>query len=97
MGDFRVLVTNVQKGLNFGNCNVCIFYSYDPNTNKMVQFEGRTTRSVDIIGKHSRILVSEGKEYNRLKKDIADRALASDMFAGSDFSCVLSLLLESEG
>lgn len=97
MGDFRVLVTNVQKGLNFGNCNVCIFYSYDPNTNKMVQFEGRTTRSVDIIGKHSRILVSEGKEYNRLKKDIADRALASDMFAGSDFSCVLSLLLETEG
>lgn len=95
MGDFRVLVTNVQKGLNFGNCNVCIFYSYDPNTNKMVQFEGRTTRSVDIIGKHSRILVSEGKEYNRLKKDIADRALASDMFAGSDFSCILSLLLDA--
>lgn len=96
LGDFRVLVTNVQKGLNFGNCNVCIFYSYDPNTNKMVQFEGRTTRSVDIIGKHCRVLVSQGKEYNRLNKDIADRALASDMFAGSDFSCILSLLLERE-
>lgn len=96
MGDFRVLITNVQKGLNFGDCNVCIFYSYDPNTNKMVQFEGRTTRSVDIVGKHSRVLVSSGKERNRFDKGLADRAKGSDAFAGSDYSCVLMLLLDKD-
>lgn len=94
MGDFRVLVTNVQKGLNFGNCNVCIFYSYDPNTNKMVQFEGRMTRSENIIGKHSYVLASKGKEINKLKKELKARAEASDAFAGSDYSCILMLLLE---
>lgn len=96
MGDFKVLVTNVQKGLNFGHCNCCIFYSYDPNPNKMVQFEGRMTRSHDIIGKSVYLLISKGKELNRFKKVVADRAQASDLFAGSDFSCVLSLLLSED-
>lgn len=96
MGDIRVLVTNVQKGLNFGNCNDCVFYSYDPNPNRMVQFEGRMTRSRDIVGKNVYLLVSRGKELNRFKEVVADRANASDMFAGSDFSCVLSLLLDNE-
>lgn len=95
LGDFRVLVTNVQKGLNFGHCNACIFYTYDPNPNKMVQFEGRMTRSKDIIGKKVVLLMSSGKEYKRFLSVVADRAKASDLFAGSDFSCVLSLLLDS--
>lgn len=95
MGDFRVLVTNVQKGLDFGHCNACIFYSYDPNPNKMVQFEGRITRSTDIVGKKVYLLISKGKELNNFKKVVSDRAKASDIFAGSDFSCVLSLILDS--
>lgn len=94
MGDFRVLITNVQKGLNFGNCNACIFYSYDTNPNKMVQFEGRMTRSKDIINKHVRLIVSRGNELSRFKKVVASRAQASDLFAGSDFSNVLSILLD---
>lgn len=96
LGDFRVLVTNVQKGLDFGHCNNCIFYSYDPNPNKMVQFEGRMTRSRDIIGKHVYLIVSEGKELKRFQEVVADRAKASDVFAGSDFSCVLNLLLKED-
>ena len=95
LGDIRVLITNVQKGLNFGNCNHCIFYTYDPNPNKMVQFEGRMTRSFNIVGKHVYLLLSEGKELSTFNSIIADRARASDVFAGSDFSCVLSLLLSS--
>lgn len=94
MGDFRVLITNVQRGLDFDNCNVCIFYSYEPNTNKMVQFEGRMTRSKDIIGKHAYVLASRGKEVNKLKNEIKDRAKASNDFAGSDYSCILMLLLD---
>ena len=96
LGDIRVLITNVQKGLDFGDCNICIFYDYDPNPNKMVQFEGRMTRSKDIIGKHVYLLVSQGKELKAFKSVVADRAKASDLFSGSDFSCVLQLLLNSE-
>lgn len=93
--DIRVLVTNVQKGLNFGNCNYCVFYDYDPNPNNMVQFEGRMTRSNDIVGKHVYLLVSRGRELESLKNVVAKRATASDLFAGSDFSCVLSILLDN--
>lgn len=96
LGDFRVLITNVQKGLDFGDCNVCVFYDFDPNPNNMVQFEGRMTRSKDIVGKSVYLLVSEGKELKTLKSVVADRAKASDLFSGSDFSCVLQLLLNSE-
>lgn len=95
-GQFRVLITNVQKGLNFGNCNTCIFYSYDPNPNRMVQFEGRMTRSFNIIGKHVYLIISKGKELSRFKEVVSDRAKASDLFAGSDFSCVMSILLDSD-
>lgn len=92
-GEINILITNVQKGLNFGNCNHCIFYDYDPNPNKMVQFEGRMTRSYNIDNKHVYLLISRGKELSTFKRIISDRAKASDIFAGSDFSCVLSILL----
>lgn len=93
--EFRVLITNVQKGLDFGHCNACIFYDYDTNPNKMVQFEGRTTRSYDIVGKKVYLLISRGNELKSFKEVAATRADASDVFAGSDFSCVLSILLDS--
>lgn len=93
LGDIKILITNVQKALNFGNCNHCIFYSYDSNPNKMVQFEGRMTRTYNIVDKHVILLVSKGDELRNLKQLVADRAKASDVFAGSDFSCVLSILL----
>lgn len=93
LGDTRILITNVQKALNFGNCNHCVFYSYDSNPNKMVQFEGRMTRTYNIVDKHVILLISKGQELSNFKNMIADRAQASDVFAGSDFSCVLSILL----
>jgi len=96
LGDLDVLITSVQKGLDFGNCNYCIFLDYDPNPNKMVQFEGRMTRSFDIINKHVYVLISRGKELKSFKNILSDRAQASDLFAGSDFSCILSILLDEE-
>ena len=92
--EIKVLITNVQKGLDFAHCNHCIFYSYDASPNKMVQFEGRMTREYNIIDKHVYLLISRGRELNKFKSIVKDRAVASDMFAGSDFSCVLSLLLD---
>lgn len=96
LGGFRILITNVQKGLDFGNCNACIFYTYDSNPNKMVQFEGRMTRSYDIVNKHVILIISRGKELKTFKNVVSDRAQASDVFAGSDFSCVLSILLDED-
>ena len=62
----------------------------------MVQFEGRMTRQRDIVNKHVYLLVSEGKELKALQEVVKDRAKASDLFAGSDYSCVLSLLLNDD-
>ena len=83
----------MQKGLNFGNCNYCIFYGFDPNPNKMVQFEGRITRSFDIIDKHVVVLCSEGKEFKRFNEVIKRRAEASSKFSKADISCIMSILL----
>lgn len=92
--EFRVLITNVQKGLDFGDCNYCIFYSFDPNPSKMIQFEGRITRSFDIVGKNVILLCSEGRELDRLNKVIKERAKAASDFTNVDLSCIMDLLLE---
>lgn len=95
-GKFRVLITTVQRGMDFDNCNTAIFYSYDPSPAKMVQFEGRMTRSFNIVGKSVYVIVTEGRELNRLKSKIAERAKASVEFAESDFSLVLDLLVDAD-
>ena len=94
-GSIRILITNVQKGLDFDNCNHCIFYKYDTSS-KMVQFEGRMTRSFNIVDKHVYVLLTAGEEERKFNKVIGDQARASDMFAGSDFSCVMSLFLNED-
>lgn len=92
-GAFRILITNVQKALNFGNCDYCIFYSVITNTSQMVQFEGRMTRSFDIYGKHVYILCTEGKEYRTLRNIVKERARAQRDFTTTDYSVTLSVLL----
>lgn len=91
-GKYKILVTNVQKGLNFGNCNMTIFYSALPNPNQMVQVEGRMTRDYHIENKSIFVLATKGREQRTLQEVIAGRAKASEDFAGSDFSLVLELL-----
>lgn len=91
-GDYRVLITNVQKGLNFGSCDYCIFYSFDANPSAMIQFEGRTTRDFDIVGKHIYILCSEGEEYRKFNSVIRPRAKATTELTNSDISVVMQIL-----
>ena len=93
--DYKVLITNVQKGLNFGNCNYCIFYSFDPNPSRMIQFEGRITRDFDIIGKHIYILCSEGAEFKSLNEVVKQRAKATSEFTNTDFSVIMDILLNN--
>jgi superfamily II DNA or RNA helicase len=92
-GDFRVLITNVQKGLNFGSCNYCIFYSFDPNPSHMIQFEGRITRDFDVIGKHIYVLCSRGEEYKTLNNVVRQRAKATSEFTNTDLSVIMDILL----
>lgn len=91
--EFRVLITSVQKSLNFGDCNHCILYSYDSNPSAMVQFEGRITRDFDIVGKHIYILCSEGKEYKVLNEVVRERAKAASEFTEMDLSIILRILI----
>lgn len=91
-GEFNILVTDVQKGLNFGSCNYCIFYSFNPNPQKMGQMEGRTTRDFDIINKHIYLLCSEGKEKKYLEKVVSTRAINGTRFTDIDSNCILGLL-----
>lgn len=92
--EYKVLLTSVQKGLNFGDCNHCIFYSFDPNPARMIQFEGRTTRSFDIIGKSVYILCSKGQEYKTLCKTAKQRAKATSDLTNADISVVMNILLD---
>lgn len=94
--EFRVLITNVMKGLNFGNTNHVVIYSAPGNVNHLVQFEGRATRGMNIHDKHLLVLVTEGEEEERFQELLSQRAKSSDEFAGSDYSLVLSLLLEKD-
>jgi ERCC4-related helicase len=91
--EYQILITSVQKGLNFGDCNYCIFYGFDPNPSSMIQFEGRTTRSFDIIGKNVYILCSMGKEYKQLHAKLRSRTVATTEMSKTDLSVVLSILL----
>lgn len=92
-GEYRVLITNVMKGLNFGNCNYIVIFTTPGNVNHLVQFEGRATREHDIRNKHLMLLCTAGPERKRFDNVLAERAKASDAFAGSDHSLIMKLLL----
>lgn len=94
--EFRVLITNVMKGLNFGDTNHSVIYTTPGNPNHLVQFEGRSTRGFDIKDKHLLAISTDGPEDARFRGTIAKRAQASDKFAGSDYSLILALLLEKD-
>lgn len=95
-GEYRVLITNVMKGLNFGHCNHTIIYTVPGNINNLVQFEGRYTREFDVVGKRLAMLVMEGQEEQRISNMLGDRARASNQFSGNDYSLVLELLTGDE-
>lgn len=95
--EFKVLITNVQRGLNFGDCNYCIFYSFDPNPSRMLQFEGRTTRDFNIVGKNVYILCSEGLERRQLTDIVRQRAQATVDLTNVDISVVMDVLLKGCG
>ena len=73
-----------------------IFYSFDPNPSKMIQFEGRTTRSFDIKGKTVYVLCSLGQEKKALEEIVKQRARATADMTNTDISVIMDILLERE-
>ena len=65
-GGFRVIVTNLKKGLNLGFINHLIFYSFTGNSGITNQIEGRIVRSQDIHDKHLYLLLARREEYKVL-------------------------------
>lgn len=92
--EFRFLITNVKKGLNFGFCDHCIFYGYDANPSSMMQVEWRMEREFDIIGKNVYILSSEGPEYKTIQGVVRDRADATSKMTNTDYSIVMDILIK---
>lgn len=90
-GVFDVLITNISRGLNFDNVDNIIFYEF-PSVSRAVQFEGRMTRSLDILNKHLYVILSECKELNKFRGILAERANAVTKFSNADYSLILNLL-----
>ncbi|PHE64377.1 helicase SNF [Bacillus toyonensis] len=91
--EYDILVTSVQKGLDFGEVENLVFYSFSSNPNKMIQMEGRITRSFNIENKNFFILANEGRELNKLRKEVKKTMGSSMDFSSSDLSAVVELLL----
>lgn len=93
--EYKILITSVQKGLDFGDVKNLIFYSFSTNPNKMIQMEGRITRSFNVENKNIFILAQEGRELNKLKKEVKKTLQNSADFTSTDLSGVVELLLNS--
>lgn len=94
-GYYQILITNVQKGLNFQNCDNVIFFEF-PSVGRAIQVEGRMTRSENIENKHVFVLLYDKNETPAFKGILSDRGKALDTFASTDYSMVLNLLLEQQ-
>ena len=67
-GGYRVIVTNLKKGLNLGFMNHLVFYSFTGNSGITNQIEGRIVRSQDIHDKHLYLVLARREEYKVLEE-----------------------------
>ena len=89
---FQVLITNVQKGLDFGSVKHVIFYAYMPNPSKMIQLEGRVTRDFDIKDKNFFLLATEDRELDTINTTLSRLYQHSSAFSSKDVSAIGQLL-----
>lgn len=91
-GEYDILITNVLRGIDLKICDTCIFYTIDPNPQKMVQFEGRITRDFDVEFKSVYLLVAMGKEKKFVEDTLKLRVTASASFSKTSNSMVLTAI-----
>jgi len=95
-GNFEILITNVLRGLDLRYCDNCILYTIDPNPQKMVQFEGRITRDLDIKYKNVYMLVSMGREKDFVENELKLRVKMSKEVVNQGNSMVIQSILEGD-
>jgi SNF2 family DNA or RNA helicase len=95
-GQYDIMITNVLRGIDLKTCDNCILYTIDPNPQKMVQFEGRMTRDLDIMYKSVYLLVAMGKEKKLVEDKLKIRVGASDAVTNTGKSMVLSAIKSDE-
>ena len=95
-GEYDVLITNVNKGIDLNTSDTAILYTLAPNPQVMVQFEGRMTREFNVQGKAVYLLVSMGKEKKFLEDKLKMRANMSTTFTTGSQSMVIEALKYAE-
>ena len=94
-GMYDVVLTNIYRAYDLPDFINCIFYTVDPNPQKMVQFEGRITRDVDVVGKRVFLIFSEGIEMDILKR-LQNRISASRAFTTTGRSLVSEAIVNRD-
>lgn len=94
-GETRVLISNVEKSLDFEVCKNLIFYTSITDPSKMQQIEGRFTRGFNIEGLRVVMLTTKGKEEKKLLEEVAPLARANQDFTSEDFSISFNILYEA--
>lgn len=94
-GMYDVLLTNIYRAYDLPKFQTCIFYTVDPNPQTMVQFEGRITRDIDVVGKSMYMIFSEGAEMDILKR-LKDRISASKAFTTTGRSLVSEAIINRD-
>lgn len=67
-GHYSILISTVYRGLNIGFADTVIFYTFPSSAGRILQSEGRITRTMHLKDKNFHIYVTKGKEKESLKK-----------------------------
>lgn len=95
--DVEVLITSVYRSLDLGYCDVAVFYSISGNPQLMRQFEGRITRSFNVMNKTLYLIASKGYEIQYIKGKINERIVASQRFTTEGNSLLFDLITNYDG
>lgn len=95
-GEYDILITNVNKGIDLNTSDTAVLYTLAPNPQIMVQFEGRMTREFNVKSKAVYLLVAMGKEKKFLEDKLKMRANMSAMFTTGSQSMVIEALTDGE-
>lgn len=91
-GNIQILISNKQRGIDTQGCNIVIFYSFDFNSSRMRQTEGRVMREFDIRDKNIYLLCSKGRERSHLKDKILKTNDSGEKLMNIDESVIFNEL-----
>lgn len=91
-GYTQILISNKQRGIDTKDCNIVLFYSFDFNSSRMRQTEGRVMREFDIINKNIYLLCSKGREKSHLKNKVLKTNTSGEKLMDIDESVIFNEL-----